>query len=252
VSRAARRPGGAWYAPSVRTPLLLLAIAGAAAGCNQLLDIEDPPPAAIDAPGTAFRIGGRIQERYKDEMNVTMFRAADGAQVDLVAGGEVVSSAVASATGEYLVELPAGAPPDVIIRGRRLGDLENAVFPGDPIRADATLGFTLYTEASVAALASSVTVVHAPTDRYVLVRVFDVVGGFAGAVINSSSGGVRYADAANVLTPSLTQTTSSGLAAIFAVKTPSITVTVTSALGTVQRELALDPALTAFLQIHPN
>jgi hypothetical protein len=51
---------------------------------------------------------------------------------------------------------------------------------------------------------------------------------------------------------SLTQTTASGLAAIFAIKAPSITVTVTTASGTVQRELALEPALTAFLQVHPN
>ncbi len=253
MSRVARRRGGVCYAPTVRTPLLLLAIAGAAAGCNQILEIEDPPPEAPpDAPGMAFRIGGRIQERYKDAMNVTMFRPADAAQVDLESGGAIVSSTTANLAGEYMVELPGGASPDVIIRSRRTGDLENAVFPSDPISADETLGFTLYTEAAVASLAASVTIQHAATDRYVLIRVFDVVGGVAGAVINSTSGAVRYADAANVLMPSLTESTTSGLAAIFGVKAPTITVTVTTATGTVERVLALGNALTAQLQVRQN
>lgn len=251
MSRVARRPAAVCYPPTVRTPWLLLAIAAPAIGCNQILDIEDPP-AQSDAPGMAFRIGGRVQERYKDAMNVTMFRPADAAEVSLESGGEIVSTAVATAAGEYLVELPGGASPDVVIRARRTGDLENAVFLADPVAADETQNFTVYTEAAVASLAASVSIQHDPTDRYVLVRVFDVVGGVAGAVINSTSGAVRYADANNVLTPSLTQTTTSGLAGIFGIKLPVITVTVSSAAGTNSRELALGNALTGFLGIHPT
>lgn len=248
---AARRRRGRGTLEAVSRPALLLAIACAAAGCNQLLDIDDPPPAP-DA-GPPRMIGGKVQERYKDANNVTMYRVAAGATVDLDAGGVIVDSVITGPAGEYLLELPGGASPDVVIRSRRPDDLETAVFLADPLVADATMNFTLYTPAAVQGLATSVGVVHEATDRYVLVRIIDVVGPVAGAVIGSSSGGVRYADAAGVLAPTLTQTSASGLAAIFAVKAPSITLSVsTPASGTRQRELEIQPALTAFVQMRPN